>query len=623
MKSKNQWKEKLRKIKEEERNSVTEKELFTSAQLKNYLEKLSRSFGHPTPIEITDGGETGPAAFTTGAGMVINYSCGIIQFYESPIMRFRAFLGLFFHEKAHEMYLDFDREKEVLNALERGNYTNIHPKDLSTQEETLFTEMMNDWVNTALGPALRKAILNLSNIVSDVHDEEKIMKTYPNLTQAPIHACRNSLLASIPLWEETQKQVDRGEMTELCHYFNLFLQCCRFGFVAAMDPKEAMQKESFRIVMEERETMEKACRTDSTEEKYRYLLKLMLRLYPILKKEYGRKEGRNRSSDPLDRILGEMEKGRERSGGSEPMQGKTSASTAGELHDGDGLERDGSNMTDSSEELLGKLLDGITEEKVQKKLGNEQKSAIEAFLKKQHENGPHGKVALQVTNAETDERSRAVYRERLKENEKTLQRLVRKLRRELSDSAEGMILHGRIFGERLTEKDLYRRDRRIFSTKKLPTEVPTMAIGLLIDRSGSMRGERIDCAINAAVLLQEFALKMEYPVCVMAHSASEKINLILCKSFDSPDEKDKYRVCAIKASGCNRDGAALSSMIALMEQRGEEHKVLFVITDGKPHHIDYEGEEAKKAELVSMAELPGKSARRPSPEQKAVELLVC
>jgi len=35
------------------------------------------------------------------------------------------------------------------------------------------------------------------------------------------------------------------------------------------------------------------------------------------------------------------------------------------------------------------------------------------------------------------------------------------------------------------------------------------------------------------------------------------------------------------------------------------------------------GEEAKKAELVSMAELPGKSARRPSPEQKAVELLVC
>ena len=141
----------------------------------------------------------------------------------------------------------------------------------------------------------------------------------------------------------------------------------------------------------------------------------------------------------------------------------------------------------------------------------------------------------------------------------------------------------------------YRPDQKFYANKKLPQDWPSMAISILVDLSTSMRGERLNSAMKASMLLYDFATGLDIPVFVAGHNAVfGQVNYQIMADFEKVSENDKYRLAHMYLSGCNRDGAAIEVSSSLLARRSEDVKLLFIISDGQPNDGSYKGETAKK-----------------------------
>ena len=175
-------------------------------------------------------------------------------------------------------------------------------------------------------------------------------------------------------------------------------------------------------------------------------------------------------------------------------------------------------------------------------------------------------------------------------------RLQRSIMDELRDMEDGDIDHGLFFGNTIETRYAYRPDNRFFANKKIPYDIPEMAISVLVDMSGSMTNfGRAEAAREAAILLEDFAKGLGIPVSVTGHTTrGRQVYYHIFKTFDSLTEKSRFSLAEIQgdSDGCNRDGAAIEIAASMLEKRPEEIKMMFIISDGQPYHIGYSGEKA-------------------------------
>ena len=140
------------------------------------------------------------------------------------------------------------------------------------------------------------------------------------------------------------------------------------------------------------------------------------------------------------------------------------------------------------------------------------------------------------------------------------------------------------------DKRLYRQDGRIFCKDILPEDGLDLAVGLVIDMSGSMsQAGRIDTAKIAALTLYDFCHALDIPVAVYGHRVRSNVELYNFADFKSVDGKDKYRLMGICAGGCNRDGLAYRFVGKQLAERTESTKLLIMISDGQPNDSGYGG----------------------------------
>jgi len=144
-----------------------------------------------------------------------------------------------------------------------------------------------------------------------------------------------------------------------------------------------------------------------------------------------------------------------------------------------------------------------------------------------------------------------------------------------------------------------------------------LAITLLIDISGSTDswltgGKRIIDVEREALLLVCIALeRLGAPYSIQAFSGEgpHSVTLIEVKAFDEPYSNDiALRIAALDAQHYTRAGAALRHATALLMMQYARHRLLLLLSDGKPNDVDeYEGrygvEDMKKA--VDEAKLQG------------------
>ena len=171
--------------------------------------------------------------------------------------------------------------------------------------------------------------------------------------------------------------------------------------------------------------------------------------------------------------------------------------------------------------------------------------------------------------------------------------LQKSLLRQLKENRRGGKQTGLIMGRRLDAHALCRNDGKVFYKNNLPNEIPDLAVGLLLDESGSMCScDRCTYARAAAIILYDFCESLEIPVMVYGHSTDyydgkDSVELYSYAEFNGFDNDDKYRLMDISARGSNRDGAALRYVAEALSKRSETVKLLILVSDGQPADTGY------------------------------------
>lgn len=174
--------------------------------------------------------------------------------------------------------------------------------------------------------------------------------------------------------------------------------------------------------------------------------------------------------------------------------------------------------------------------------------------------------------------------------------LQKSLLRQLRDQQRGGKQTGLLMGRRLDAHALCRGDGKVFTKNALPIQPPEMAVGLLLDESGSMAScDRATYARASAIILYDFCQALHIPVMVYGHTTGkDSVELYSYSEFDAIDREDKYRLVDISARGSNRDGAALRFVAERLSHRPEELKLLILVSDGQPADTGYYGTAAEE-----------------------------
>ena len=203
---------------------------------------------------------------------------------------------------------------------------------------------------------------------------------------------------------------------------------------------------------------------------------------------------------------------------------------------------------------------------------------------------------LDVTDGDVER-----YNESMKELKPYSKRLQKQMLDALRDLQDGRVERHKSYGRNIVISDSYRPDQKYFSNKKAPQDLPEMAIYVLVDHSGSMcsrdsktNKSRIVLAMEAAMLLHDFATGINIPVAVGGHCAWSDVRYKIYTDFEQISAKDKYRLAKMTTYGCNRDGMCLNIAANLLEKRQEQLKLLIIISDGLPNHSGYSGDIAKQ-----------------------------
>ena len=174
--------------------------------------------------------------------------------------------------------------------------------------------------------------------------------------------------------------------------------------------------------------------------------------------------------------------------------------------------------------------------------------------------------------------------------------LQKSLLKQLKENRRGGKQTGLMMGRRLDAHALCRNDGKVFYKNSLPNEIPELAVGLLLDESGSMCScDRCTYARASAIILYDFCQSLDIPVMVYGHSTGyDTVELYSYAEFESFDHDDKYRMMDISARSSNRDGAALRFVAEQLSKRPEAVKLLILVSDGQPADSGYGGSAAEE-----------------------------
>ena len=146
---------------------------------------------------------------------------------------------------------------------------------------------------------------------------------------------------------------------------------------------------------------------------------------------------------------------------------------------------------------------------------------------------------------------------------------------------------GFLYGGGITSGRLGDPKKRYWYRQQEGTDMPDMAIMLLVDGSGSMYGQRIKSAMESSIILHEVLKQQGITHAVVEHRAlfeDPEIEVNILVDFNSKED-DKLNLLQLHAGGDNRDGLALywaEKYIAKMTQN--DYKLIIVISDGVPAH---------------------------------------
>lgn len=247
-----------------------------------------------------------------------------------------------------------------------------------------------------------------------------------------------------------------------------------------------------------------------------------------------------------------------------------------------------------------KLLEEMAEKSAEEKLESDRLSELQDFSDSIDYGHIHDGLKKKIfRQSSVDESVIERYNSIAPELIKISKRLQKSILQQIKDARMGGRNYGLYMGKRLDRTALYRNDGRLFYKTNLPEDVPRLAVGLLLDESGSMFSNQRDITARATgIILYDFCRSLDIPICIYGHSTydaggRENVALYAYSEFDEIDKNDKYRLMDVHARSDNRDGAALRFVAERLMTRPEEERILIIVSDGAPAAVGYYGDKPK------------------------------
>lgn len=249
-----------------------------------------------------------------------------------------------------------------------------------------------------------------------------------------------------------------------------------------------------------------------------------------------------------------------------------------------------------------RMLDKMAERSACEQLENERLQELNETAQNISYGNIHEGVGIQVNRISSVDEELVEQYDQVAGSLLTISKQMQKsLVKQLKESRRGGKMTGLLMGRRLDTHALCRNDGKVFYKNSLPNEIPEMAVGLLLDESGSMCScDRCTYARATAIILYDFCRGLDIPVMIYGHSTGydshygNVVELYSYAEFESIDQDDQYRMMDISARGSNRDGAALRFVAEQLSKRPEEIKILMIVSDGQPADSGYGGTAAEE-----------------------------
>lgn len=647
--------ERIQRYKEKLREEPADfDKLASSSFFHDYLERIMRTMtagiADDLKLELLSGmaDHRVEVSRVDGKVLYINTDSRMIRGFKANQNKMYGVLGCMFHEIAHVRYLDIKGEKRALAELWAGRlpYAEGIQEQMGQIQRLLGKEEnRNVFVRLYQG---------LSDVISDAHDEKSLCREYGVLIRQSIRTMQEYQFSTVVSLEEMLKDEAYETFGIL---LTLILQYARFGTVFVLRQETIEDTFYLKFLEAAREYIDRAVSADRVKDKFLALHEIIRLLVPYLQilliseeeqqesdADSGKKSGNTQDgqeqceekcqdcgSKHKDKSGEEEEEEADDAGGesncgedgvpseSDPVMKQMQMAFGGS--GGDSISAPPASILRSGkiqqpmqtgagkkeelpipfmEEEAGRIVE-IALQEMQEDMRKEE--ALELAAMEQHSeamarihtgnvSSVHFGIQVDLKKAEAAPDDKNRY-ERIAESHRAfINKTKKEIRRIIQDQDVALQKH-RYMGRRIDAKSAYKVDQRFFTKKRNPEKTLDMAIAILVDNSGSMEGERIESAKEAAILLTEVLNQLEIPCLVASHSSEGAMNFTIYQDFDDTG-KAKYSICRMMPGGDNRDGLALDIAGKMLIKREEKDRLLIIISDGQPNSHGYAGSMAKK-----------------------------
>lgn len=602
--------------------------------------------------------ESSDLAYTDNLHITINAGNPTITEFPTREERYQMVLGLFAHELGHCLYTDFLAQQSYRNNLSACRWYPDKPKLARVQdvknEREFWEYAQENPQNLAL---LGRVAHEISNVLEDAAMENRVLEQFPGTLGQALDFVRAWQWREMPTVTQLKERETQGTPV-FYSLLQLFLSYGKFGELKYGE--EPLSEEHIQTVFGLLPLLDADLRTPSGKGRWDTVNRILIRCWEnvreyleALKRRYEEKKasgGTGSVFSHLEEELSTLVGGSTRGEGftapvseeseepSLPQPGKRektrvlALSTEGEslgvgaggsagkqeispeetgrmplmetdqvsepMGGGIEINRDyNPEISNTVEAEMERLLDTMAEKSVCQELEQNRLSELNREAQSISYGDIHKGVAIRVNRmTEVPPEMVTQYNAIAGPLLAISKQLQKSLLRQLRDQQRGGKQTGLLMGRRLDAHALCRGDGKVFTKNALPSQPPGMAVGLLLDESGSMSScDRATYARASAIILYDFCQALRVPVMVYGHSTGGSgVELYSYSEFDAIDRDDKYRLVDISARGSNRDGAALRFVAERLSHCPEELKLLFLVSDGQPADTGYYGTAAEE-----------------------------